>query len=63
MKCSSYVSVTVVTTVDLGTKLTNQNYIQEEIKSRLKLGNAWMLFGAKSFVFQFAMQKFKDQDI
>ena len=24
----------------LGTTLTNQNYIQEEIKSRLKLGNA-----------------------
>ena len=24
----------------LGTRLTNQNYIQEEIKSRLKLGNA-----------------------
>ena len=24
----------------LGTKLTSQNYIQEEIKSRLKLGNA-----------------------
>jgi len=25
----------------LGTTLTNQNYIQEEIKSRLNLGNAW----------------------
>ena len=25
----------------LGTKLTNQNSIQEEIKSRLKSGNAW----------------------
>jgi hypothetical protein len=24
----------------LGTTLTNQNYIQEEVKSRLKLGNA-----------------------
>jgi hypothetical protein len=24
----------------LGTALTNQNFIQEEIKSRLKLGNA-----------------------
>jgi hypothetical protein len=24
----------------LGTTLTNKNYIQEEIKSRLKLGNA-----------------------
>jgi hypothetical protein len=25
----------------LGTTLTNQNYIQEEIKSRLKFGNVW----------------------
>ena len=25
----------------LGTTLANQNYIQEEIKSRLKLGNAY----------------------
>jgi hypothetical protein len=40
----------------LGTTLTNQNSIQEEIKSRLK-------FGEESFVFQFAVQKFKDQDI
>jgi hypothetical protein len=33
----------------LGTTVTNQNSVQEEIKSRLK-----------SFVFQFAIQKFKD---
>jgi len=33
----------------LGTTLTNQNYVQEEIKSRLRF-----------FVFQFAIQKFKD---
>jgi len=33
----------------LGTPLTNQNSVQEEIKNRLK-----------SFVFQFAIQKFKD---
>jgi len=39
----------------LGTILTNQNSIEEEIKSRLKSGNA--------FVFQFAIQKFKDYDI
>jgi len=45
----------------LGTTLTNQNSLQEEIKSRSKLGNA--CFGAESFVFQFAIQKFKDQDI
>jgi len=44
----------------LGTTLTNQNSIQEEIKSRLKSGNACYHFGAESFVFQFAIQKFKD---
>jgi len=38
----------------LGTTLTNQNSIQEEIKSRLKSGNA------EYFVFQFAIQKFED---
>jgi hypothetical protein len=37
-----------------GTNLTNQNSIREEIKSRLKSGNA------EFFVFQFAIQKFKD---
>jgi hypothetical protein len=38
----------------LGTTLTNQNSIQEEIKSRLKS------FGAESFIFQSAIQHFKD---
>jgi hypothetical protein len=47
----------------LGTTLTDQNSIQEEIKSRLKLGNACYHFGAKSFVFQVTIQKLKDQDI
>ena len=41
----------------LRTTLTNQNSIQDEIKSKLKLGNA------ESFVFQFAIQNVKDQDI
>ena len=45
----------------LGTTLTNQNSIQEEIKSRLRLGNACLLSsGAESFVFQVAIQKLKD---
>jgi len=44
----------------LGTTLTNQNYIQEEIKSRLKSGReCWLSFGAESVVFQFSIQKFK----
>ena len=38
----------------LGTVLTNQNSIQEEIKSRLKLGNACR-FDAEFFIFQFAI--------
>jgi len=39
---------------------TNQNSIGEEIKSRLRTGSA---FGAEYFVFQVAVQKFKDQDV
>jgi hypothetical protein len=39
-----------------GTTLTNQNSIHEEIKSRLKSGNA-LSFTAESFVFQFSIQK------
>jgi len=44
----------------LGTTLTNQNSIQEQIKSRWKTGNACLSFDAESFVFQFTIQKFKD---
>ena len=47
----------------LGTTLTDQNYVQEEIKSRLKLGECLLLFGAECFVLQFVIQKVKDQDI
>ena len=46
----------------LGTTLTNQNSIQEEIKSRLKL-ECVLLFGAESSVIQVADQTFKNQDI
>ena len=45
-----------------GTTLRKQNSIQEEIKSRLKLGNA-CYHSVQNLVFQFAIQKFKDQDI
>ena len=44
----------------LGTTLTNQNSIQEEIKSKLKSGSAYYQLSSESFVFQFAIQKFKD---
>jgi hypothetical protein len=47
----------------LGKTLTDQNSIQEEIKSRLKLGKCLLSFGAESVVFQVAIQKLKDQDI
>ena len=47
----------------LGTALTNQNSIAEEIKSRMRSGNACYLFSAEPFFFQAAIQKFKDQDI
>jgi hypothetical protein len=43
----------------LGTTLTNQNSIAEEIKSRKCLPS----FGAESFVFQVVIQKFKGRDI
>jgi len=44
----------------LGKTITNENSIQEEIKSRFKSGNAPLSFGAESFVFQFAIQKYID---
>jgi len=44
----------------LGTTLTYQNSLQEEIKSRLKVSECLLSFGAESFVFQFATQKYKD---
>ena len=43
--------------------LTNQNSIQEEIKSRLKLRECLLPLGAEPFVFQFAIEKFKGQGI
>jgi len=43
----------------LGTTLTNQNSIQEEIKSRLKSGNA-CYHSIQNLVFQFGFQKFKN---
>jgi len=42
-----------------GTTLTNQNSIREEIKSRLKSGNACYHSFAECFVFQFVIQNEK----
>jgi hypothetical protein len=41
----------------LGTTLKNENYIQEEDQSEVR--ENFLLFGAESFVFQFAIQKSK----
>ena len=43
-----------------GINLTDQNYIQEEIKSRLKSEIACYHSVQNFFVLQFAIQKFKD---
>jgi len=44
-----------------GTTLTNQNSIQEYIKSSFEVRECLLSFGAESFVFQFAIQKYTDQ--
>jgi len=43
----------------LGNTLTNQNSIQEETKSILK-PECILSFGAQSFVFEFAIQKYQE---
>ena len=47
----------------LGTTLTNKSSIPEEIKSRLKLGDACYYSVQNLLSSGFAIQKFKDQDI
>ena len=47
----------------LGTTLTNKNSIQEETGEQIEVRECLLLFGAESFVFQFAIQKDKNQDI
>ena len=47
----------------LATTLTNQNSIQEEIKSRLKLGNACYHSVQNLLSSSLLFKKFKDQDI
>ena len=43
----------------MGTNLTDQNFIQKEIKEKIEVRKFLLLFGAESFVFQFAFQKLK----
>ena len=47
----------------LGTILTNQNSIAEEIKEQIEVRKCLLSLGAESFVFQVATQKLKDQDM
>ena len=47
----------------LGTTLTNQNSIQEEINSRLKLGNACYYSVQNLLSSSLLSKNFKDQDI
>ena len=47
----------------LGTTLTYQNYIAEEIKSRLRLGNACYQSVQNLLSCRLLSKKFKDQDI
>jgi hypothetical protein len=45
----------------LGTALTNQNSVQEEIKNRMnEVRECLLSFGAESFVFYVAIRKSKD---
>jgi len=44
----------------LGATLTNQDSIQEEIKSSLKSGKACYLSVRNLFIFHFSIQEFKD---
>ena len=47
----------------LGTPLTNKNSIQEEIKSRLKVGNACYYLVQNFLSSSLLSKKIKDQDI
>ena len=47
----------------LGKTLTDQNSIQEEIKNRLKSGNACYDSVQNGLSSNFAVQKYKDEDI
>ena len=44
----------------LGTALTDQNCIQEEVKRSFEVRQCLLSFGAECFVFQFAIQKYRD---
>jgi hypothetical protein len=47
----------------LGTKVTDQNLIHGEIKSRLNSDNNLLAFSSENFVFHSAVQKHKSENI
>ena len=47
----------------LGTTLTNQNSIQEEIKEQIEVRECLLSFGTESFVLPVLYPKYKDQHI
>jgi len=44
----------------LGTILTDQKSIQEEIKKKIKVGECLLSFGGESYVLQFSTKKYKN---
>jgi len=46
--------------IHLGTILTNKNFLQEGIKEKIETRECLLSFDAESFVFQFALQEYKD---
>ena len=46
----------------LGTTLTKKILFRNKLR-QIEVGECLLLFGAESFIFQFAIQKVKDQDI
>jgi hypothetical protein len=58
LKMANKVCERVEQFIYLATTVTNQNSIQEQIKIILK--ECLLSFGAESFVFQIAIQKYKD---
>jgi hypothetical protein len=68
-KSERYVSHSQVTSLDILTAspliqffLSNFKFLHGK-KEQIEVRECLLLFGAESFVFQFAIQKFKDQDI
>ena len=47
----------------VGTTILNQNFIHEEIKKKIEVRECFLSFSAESFVFQFVIQKYKEQNI